>query len=84
VSEARQLTERTAKRLERLYVRRQRLERECVQAADELALHTQRASDLEGATRAEIAALLGVGTSTVQGWVERGRQLEAKRGSSLV
>jgi transposase len=51
------------------------VERAYFDALDKLVLEALRASEEEGASRAEIAEALGVGTSTVQGWVRRGRQI---------
>jgi DNA-directed RNA polymerase specialized sigma24 family protein len=69
------LSSRTKSRLSTLFERSRRLETACREAKDELARATREASDVEGASRSEIADALGVGTSTVQGWVVRGRRL---------
>jgi transposase len=61
--------------LQELLNRRRQLERESSAAADRLAVAALKASEDEGASRSEIAKALGVGTSTVQGWVNRGRQI---------
>lgn len=66
---------RTAKRLRTLFEKKQRADETARRAADELAAAVLRACEEEGATRAWVAEALGVGTSTVQGWVERGRQI---------
>lgn len=68
-------TARTVRKLQALLNRRRRLEIQCALVADELAVATLRASEEEGASRQQIAQALGVGTSTVQGWVDRGRQV---------
>jgi DNA-directed RNA polymerase specialized sigma24 family protein len=72
------LPERTKQKLERLHKRRLRLEASCTKAADDLCVAVFQASERR-VTRKEIAELLGVGTSTVQGWVERGKRASAKK-----
>jgi hypothetical protein len=69
------LSSRTKGRLSTLFERSRRLEAACREAKDELARATREACDDEGASRTEVAGALGVGTSTVQGWVVRGRRL---------
>jgi transposase len=75
------LPARTKRRLQLLFDRRRRLEAACRAAADDLCLAVHQASEA-GATRSEIASLLGVGVSTVQGWVERGRRVEQEQTTS--
>jgi DNA-binding transcriptional regulator YiaG len=62
-------------RLRKLFERSQRLEASCREAKDELARAARKVSDDEGVSRSTLADALGVGTSTVQGWVVRGRRL---------
>jgi DNA-directed RNA polymerase specialized sigma24 family protein len=69
------LSPQTVSKLQALLARRRRLEADHERTADELFLETLRASEVERASRTEIARALGVGTSTVQGWVVRGRRL---------
>jgi DNA-directed RNA polymerase specialized sigma24 family protein len=69
------LPSRTERRLHTLLKRRLRLDAACLQALDELARVARQACDDDGASRSEVARALGVGTSTVQGWVVRGRLL---------
>lgn len=71
-----QPSERTIARLRRLLEQKQRAETRTAEATDALARAARDACDKEGASRAQIAQALGVGTSTVQGWVQRGRQLD--------
>jgi DNA-directed RNA polymerase specialized sigma24 family protein len=73
------LPDQTKRRLQRLLERRRRLEDDCTAAADALADAARVACDEEGASRSAVAQALGVGTSTVQGWVNRGRQLAQNR-----
>jgi transposase-like protein len=77
----------TTRRLERLLARRRRLEAAHFAALDRLAVAALQASE-NGATRVAVARELGVGVSTVQGWVARGRVIraendEGQRGPSL-
>ena len=67
----------TVRQLRRLLERRRRLDAQCEDAINALALATFEASE-QGASRLDVARALGVGTSTVQGWVNRGRQLTAR------
>jgi DNA-directed RNA polymerase specialized sigma24 family protein len=66
---------RAARRLRVLLARKQRLEEQCTRAANELAVAALDICEGEGASRRLVAEALGVGTSTVQGWVNRGRQV---------
>ena len=72
----REPSERTVKRLRRLLERRRRADADVYEAADAVARAARDACDVEGVSRAELAKALGVGKSTVQGWVQRGRQLD--------
>jgi transposase len=58
-----------------LLERKHRADAACREAADKLAVAALRASEA-GASRKGIADGIGVGTSTVQGWIRRARQLE--------
>ena len=69
------LSTRTERRLRLLLDRRRRLDAACIQAIDDLARAAVQACDEGGASRSEVAQALGVGTSTVHGWVMRGRHL---------
>jgi DNA-directed RNA polymerase specialized sigma24 family protein len=46
-------------------------------AVDEFAVAVLRVSE-EGASRSQVARALGVSTSTVQSWVNRGKQVVAR------
>jgi DNA-binding NarL/FixJ family response regulator len=70
-----ELSPAAVRRLHSLFERRRRLEAECERAADQLALAAQKACDVDGVSRKRIASELGVGISTVQGWVVRGRHV---------
>lgn len=72
------LSDRDAEQLRVLLERRREIERACTEAADELCLVTLRVCETEGVSRSQVARALGVGTSTVQGWVQRGRQVRAR------
>jgi DNA-binding transcriptional regulator YiaG len=76
VSDRANLSDRDAERLRALLARRRALEASCTAAADELARATKEICDRGGVSRGEVAAALGVGASTVQGWVRRGRLLD--------
>jgi DNA-binding transcriptional regulator YiaG len=69
------LSSRDEIRLRKLFERSRRLEASCREAKDELARAAREVSDVEGVSRSVVADALGVGTSTVQGWVVRGRRL---------
>ena len=77
MSERAELTDRDAERLRTLLARRRELERGWGAISDELALAVLDICEREGVSRSQVARALGVGTSTVQGWVNRGRQLRA-------
>ena len=69
------LTADTAAQLRELFVGRRTAENNARQALDDLYLAVLRATEVEGATREEIANAVGVGTSTVQGWVTKAKLL---------
>jgi DNA-binding transcriptional regulator YiaG len=71
------LSNQDADELRALLARRRELERACTAAVDELCLATLRVSKT-GVSRSQVARALGVGTSTVQGWVQRGRAVRAR------
>lgn len=75
-----QLSTSSKRTLIQLFERRRRKEAAYNKIVDKLALAAMRASDEEGASRSEVARALGVGTSTVQGWVKRGRLVASRRG----
>lgn len=70
---------RTARRLETLFTRKQAADVKARAAQDELALAAVKACDEDGASRSWVAQHLGVGVSTVQGWVRHGRRLRASQ-----
>lgn len=72
---AKPLSAASRRQLQRLYKRKQKADVAQRQAADELALETQRVSDQEGASRRTIAMALGASASTVQGWADRAERL---------
>jgi DNA-binding transcriptional regulator YiaG len=53
-------------------------------ATDELALAALEISEAEGVSRRQLAAALGVGPSTVQGWVKRGERLRRGQGPAAL
>jgi DNA-directed RNA polymerase specialized sigma24 family protein len=67
----------TVRRLRSLLERKRRAEGARIEAGDALAVAVLAATK-QGASRREIARALGVGTTTVQEWVNRGRQLDAR------
>jgi DNA-directed RNA polymerase specialized sigma24 family protein len=69
----------TARRIRVLLERRYRADADAEAAMDALAVAAVHACDEEGVSRGELARALGVGTSTVQGWVVRGRQVVARQ-----
>ena len=70
--------EATVKRLQTLLERRKRADHAASEAADRLYVAAFNACEVEPkASREEVAKALGVGKSTVQGWVNRGRQLRS-------
>jgi len=73
VSEQPELSDEDAELLRRLLARRRQLEKACTAAADDLMIATLEVCEREGVSRARVAKALGVGTSTVQGWVQRAR-----------
>ena len=70
-----QVDQKIARRLSALLERRNRIEAKLRQIGDEIALLAWDACD-QGTSRAEVARELGVGKTTMQGWVNRGRQLK--------
>jgi len=74
VSERPTLSEEDAERLRELLVRRRQLERGSTEAAEALMRAVLEVCE-RGVSRSQVARALGVGTSTVQGWVQRGRLL---------
>ena len=68
-------TPRTAKRLQTLYERKLRADDNARAAHDALLLALLDAAELEGASRRELAAVLGVGTTTVQTWLKHAKHL---------
>ena len=66
---------KTARRLRSLLERKRRAEMANVKAGDELAAAIYTACEEQGASRREVATELNVGVTTVQDWVNRGRQL---------
>jgi transposase-like protein len=73
------LAERTARRLHRLYERKQSSEVARRRAFDEFVLAILDAAEQEGASVREIGKALGCPHNTVQGWVEKARQIRRER-----
>jgi ribosome-binding protein aMBF1 (putative translation factor) len=68
----------TVQNLRALLERRRQRKDDWEQAVDELGVAVLRACEDEGASRSQLARALGVSRSTVQGWVDRGRQVVAR------
>jgi hypothetical protein len=69
------LSNDTVQRLRALLERQRQFESQFRAATDELYAAVLEVCENEGASRAGVAQALEVGTSTVQGWIVRGRQL---------
>ena len=67
------LSDASAETLRLLFDRKRRAEEASEAATAQLVAAVLRATE-EGASRREIAAALGVGSSTVQGWITRNRE----------
>jgi DNA-binding transcriptional regulator YiaG len=67
----------TLERLRALLERRRQRQGDVEAAGDELGVAMLRASE-KGVSRSQLATALGMSTSTVQGWVDRGRQVLAR------
>jgi predicted DNA-binding protein (UPF0251 family) len=68
----------TVERLRALLERRRQRKGDWEQAVDELGVAVLRTCEDEGVSRSQLARALGVSRSTVQGWVDRGRQVVAR------
>jgi transposase len=78
------LPKKMRRKLQRLLEQRNQLETAWRQANDELGLTALKIAE-KGYSRTSVARALGVGTSTVQGWVNRGRQVSSdKRATAWV
>jgi DNA-directed RNA polymerase specialized sigma24 family protein len=72
---SREPSEATAARLRELFAQSREAVAAREQAVDELARATYEACEVEGASRRQVAKVVGVSPSTVQGWVDRARRL---------
>jgi hypothetical protein len=69
------------KRLRQVFAKRERARIKERQCSDELALEVWRVRQ-RGVSARNLAKLLGVGSSTIQGWTRAGQQLAAQRDES--
>jgi transposase-like protein len=72
---SREPSEATAARLRELFARSREAVTAREQAVDELALAVYEAWVIEGASRRQVAKVVGVSPATVQDWVDRARRL---------
>src|SRR5262245_44450095 len=68
-------SEATVKRMRDIAERLGRTEHAAQQLRNDLYIAAYNACVVDGASREEVAREMGVGKTTVQGWVNRGRQL---------
>ena len=65
---------KTVRRLRSLLERKRRADKTSAETAEEFALAIYVACEEQGASRREVGRALGIGKTTVQDWVDRGRQ----------